>query len=242
MLGLCSSGARALVAASWSSNSSEEMALAPMTRASESKSRSVPRRNPRTSLIPNNTPAISNATPLVNMVRNVSLALREVERRLNMQPPAVSGFDDLRQLEHLGTDGQSKPPGRVGIDFKPDSIVLGNEIDNTALLGKAVYFAHAQHPRILQLREQFRQARFFRGIDEHDLALVEIFGVRDLLQSHCPAPGLFAVECVERCAEFTLAHDADGDRAARRRKGIFRPVDVVDEIVEIGGFDFVFAL
>src|SRR3954471_15623476 len=146
MLGLCSRGSRALECACPSSKCSEEIALAPMTSCSDCKSRSVLRRNPRKSLKPNNATDMSSTTPLVNIVRSVSLVLREVDRRLNMQPAWRSGFHDLRQLEQFGTDIQPQPPGRVGIDFKSHFVVLGNKIDNPAVFGKAVNFAHGQCP------------------------------------------------------------------------------------------------
>src|SRR5581483_3641857 len=66
-------------------------------------------------------------------------------------------FHQFRQLEQIGADGQAQAMRRLRVDLEPHLVPLRKEIDDAALLGKAVDLAHRQRPPVFQLSQYFRQ-------------------------------------------------------------------------------------
>src|SRR5207237_8009446 len=78
------------------------------------------------------------------------------------------------------------------------------------------------------------QPLFLRGADEDDLTLVRFAHGVEVFDEKSPAFDYLAVKRSQCCPERIIAQHANRDSVA-----IAGPIDILDEVIQVGGFDFV---
>jgi len=140
----------------------------------------------------------------------------------------------------LGAEFQPAFRNPIPIDLKVYAAVYLNKTDHTSPSGETIPISDGQYGVFFQLEKKGPQVRAFRGADEKDVTVLQVFQAADATNEDLPSLDGLSVEDIPIRSEWVVAQDVDAEGTILGAEGLGRPFDEFGEVINKGHLDLAF--